>query len=97
MLTCYFPLALQAQDVIKTNSVVDSIGKKDLIDIAQAVFHIKPHPVKNKSGREVYFSFLPISSNVPGGGRALITSTTAGFYLGPRDSTYLSGVTLHPI
>ena len=52
--------------------------------------------MKSESGKNLYFSFLPLSSTVPGGGKALITSTTAGFYLGPRDSTYLSTANFAP-
>jgi hypothetical protein len=96
LIFCSLSFTLQAQDVIKTASVVDTNGKKDLIDIARSVFNIKSHRLKAEEGRRFYFSFLPVSTPVPGGGKALITSTTAGFYLGPRDSTYLSGVTFAP-
>jgi outer membrane protein assembly factor BamA len=39
---------------------------------------------------------LPLASSVPGGGNALVTSTTAGFYLGNRRHTYLSSITFSP-
>jgi outer membrane protein assembly factor BamA len=40
---------------------------------------------------------LPISSTVPGGsGRALVTSTTAGTYLGPKATTNLTSLTFAP-
>lgn len=89
-------MRVNAQDVIKTNSQVDTVGKTDLGDIFTDVFNIKPHAIKEKHGKSVYFSFLPVASNVPGGGTALITTTTAGFYLGPRDSTYISNVVFTP-
>ena len=47
-------------------------------------------------GKRVYYSFIPLSMSVPGGGNALITSTTAGFYLGDRHTTYLSNITFSP-
>jgi hypothetical protein len=96
LICCYLPITALAQDIIETNNIVDTLGKKDLIDVAKDIFKIKPKPVKAENGRSVYFSFLPVSSAVPGGGTALITSTTAGFYLGHRDSTYLSSVTFTP-
>ncbi|MES2278982.1 MAG: BamA/TamA family outer membrane protein [Bacteroidota bacterium] len=96
LICCCLPFNLLAQDVIKTASMVDTNGKKDLIDVANLLLHIKPGTVKKEDGKRIYFSFLPVSSAVPGGGTALITTTTAGFYLGPRDSTYLSSVVFTP-
>ncbi|WP_237073770.1 BamA/TamA family outer membrane protein [Mucilaginibacter mali] len=93
---CYLPFTLLAQDVIQTAKYVDTTGQTDLIDLGRSLFSIKGKRMKNKEGKNIYFSFLPISSAVPGGGKALITSTTAGFYLGPRDSTFLSSATFAP-
>jgi Omp85 superfamily domain len=74
----------------------DTAGQRDLIGIFLHVtkIHIKKPPTVD--GRRVYYSFLPLSTSVPGGGTALITSTTAGFYLGNRKETYLSNVTFSP-
>jgi hypothetical protein len=85
-----------AQDVIKTNDLVDTVGKKDLVGVVVSAFHIKSHPIQAETGKHYYFSFLPVTAAVPGGGTALITSTTAGFYMGPRDSTYISEVVFAP-
>lgn len=74
----------------------DTTEKRDLIDVAKDVFHIRPNRIRKKEGQRVYYSVLPLSSSIPGGGRALITSTNAGFYLGNRSNTYLSGVTFAP-
>src|SRR5690606_41326624 len=57
---------------------------------------IKPEEIKRERNRKVYFSILPLSTEIPGGGRALITSTTAGFYLGDRKTAYLSTATVAP-
>jgi hypothetical protein len=74
----------------------DTLGQRDLIGIFLGVTHIHiRHPLA-VDGRRVYYSLLPLSTSVPGGGTALITSTTAGFYLGNRKETYISSVTFSP-
>jgi hypothetical protein len=85
-----------AQNPIDPRKRIDTIGKRDLVDIAKSVFHINPKPDSAKKGKAFYFSALPLSNAVPGGGRALFTSTTAGFYMGDRATTYLSSVTFSP-
>ena len=77
------------------NEVRDTAIKTDLIDIAKNLFHLK-RPRTKPGDKKVFFSLLPIGGNVPGGGRALITSTSAGFYLGDRKTTYVSNVTFTP-
>lgn len=82
-----------------TNTVRDTSKKRDLIDIGKVLFHIKGNPrIENDqdTSKKFYFSLLPISGNVPGGGRALITSTNAGFYMGNRRTTIKSNVTFTP-
>ncbi|RFM28569.1 BamA/TamA family outer membrane protein [Deminuibacter soli] len=74
----------------------DTAMQTDLIDVIKRAFHIKLKKPESEPGKKVYYSLLPISSNVPGGGRALVTSTTAGFYLGNRSNTYISGITFAP-
>jgi hypothetical protein len=78
------------------SSVKDTSGQRDLIGILIKVTHIHLKKPSRVEGRRVYYSFLPISTSVPGGGNALITSTTAGFYLGDRKNTYLSNITFSP-
>ena len=96
-LFCLMPCLLLAQTPVDTTNIVDidTTGQKDLIDIARTIFKFKPRP-NNRVKKAVYFSILPISSAVPGGSKALVTSTTAGFYLGPRKTTYLSSVGFAP-
>ncbi|KGE13736.1 BamA/TamA family outer membrane protein [Sphingobacterium deserti] len=79
-----------------TKFVVDTSKHRDLIDIGKRVFKIKPPAGIDSNGQKIYFSILPFSTNVPGGGHALITSTTAGFYLGDRKTTYISRVNFTP-
>ncbi|MDB5137946.1 MAG: hypothetical protein JWP37_4549 [Mucilaginibacter sp.] len=95
------PAALFAQNasnVIPQNNLVkDTSQQTDLIDLAKSWLHIKPSPVKEQGGKRIYFSLLPISGAVPGGtGRALVTSTTAGLFLGPQSTTNLSTLNFAP-
>ena len=92
-----FPVFLFAQAPVDTANItdIDTTGQKDLLDIANRLFHFKKRRLQNENDKQVYFSVLPVSSAVPGG-KALVTSTTAGFYLGPRRTTYLSSVTFAP-
>ncbi len=95
------PTAIFAQRPINqvelTTSQADTSTQRDLIDVGRKLFGIKTDKgLDSVGGRKVYFSFLPFSTQVPGGGTALITSTTAGFYLGNRETTNLSRVTFTP-
>src|SRR5580692_2045041 len=98
---CIWSVSVLAQNptgtlVPPSRLVKDTSGQRDLIGVFLQVSRIhlkKPPSVK---GRRVYYSLVPLSTSVPGGGNALITSTTAGFYLGDRKTTYLSNVTFSP-
>lgn len=79
-----------------TSLDLDTSVQRDLIDIGRELLQITPPEGKDSTGQKIYFSFLPFSTHVPGGGHALITSTTAGFYLGDRTDTYLSRVNFTP-
>lgn len=76
--------------------IADTTKKVDIIDVVKSKFEFSPKTIKRSPGKKVYFSLLPVSSSVPGGGKALITSTAAGFYLGNRKNTFLSNVTFSP-
>jgi hypothetical protein len=92
------PCCLMAQpQMVKdtANTPVDN-NQRDLIDVVRSIFDVKPREIKPEKDKQVYFSFLPISSTVPAGGSALVTSTTAGFYLGDKRTTYISSVTFTP-
>lgn len=98
---CLFPTAIFAQDASNTipeqSTVKDTSRQTDLIDIAKGLFHINPKKPRIQREKKVYFSILPVPGAVPGGaGRALITSTTAGTYLGPQSTTNLSTATFAP-
>ncbi|MDM8177344.1 BamA/TamA family outer membrane protein [Olivibacter sp. LS-1] len=79
-----------------SRSKADTTKQRDLIDIAKDFLNIEPPKGPDSSGKSIYFSFLPFSTTVPGGGQALITSTTAGFFTGNRKTTNMSRVTFTP-
>lgn len=94
-----FPLIVSAQissDHPKNNNVIDTVNKTDLIDIARNVFKIQSKRAADTAGKKIYFSILPVSSSNAGADRVLITSTTAGFYLGDPRTTYLSNINFTP-
>lgn len=90
------PFSANSQQIPVNESEVDTTDKKDLIDVFKSTFHYSPAKIQKRSRKKVYFSLLPTSGAVPGGGKALITSTTAGFYLGKRRNTSLSTVNFVP-
>jgi surface antigen Omp85-like protein len=101
LICCLLPPGLQAQNpsgmIVPADSTVkDTTGQRDLIGIVLHLTHIHIQKPPKVDGRRVYYSLIPISTSVPGGGNALVTSTTAGFYLGDRHDTYLSNVTFSP-
>src|ERR1700742_5372887 len=96
-----FPAMGWAQDasnmIPKQSAIKDTARQTDLIDIAKDIFHISPGKPRAQHEKKIYFSILPVPGAVPGGtGRALITSTTAGTYLGPQKTTNLSTATFAP-
>jgi hypothetical protein len=79
------------------NTVKDTSRQTDLIDITKELFNISPKKAREEKEKKIYFSVLPVPGSVPGGsGRALITSTTAATYLGPRNTTNLSRTIWYP-
>ena len=96
MLFCDAYAQRPANEIEISKYHVDTIHQRDLIDIGKRLLKIKPPADQDSTGQKVYFSFLPFSTAVPGGGHALITSTTAGFYLGDRKDTHMSRVTFTP-
>ena len=96
-----FPFYLLAQDAAgilpEMPKLKDTTKQRDLIDIAKSWLHIKSKIILEEREKMVYFTFLPLTSSVPGGdGRVLITSTTLGTYFGPRKTTNISSATFAP-
>ena len=85
--------SIHAQDMAPLK---DTSEQRDLIDIAKQTFHFHTKKMPNRGTKKVYFSFLPFSTQMPGGGNALVSATTAGFYLGDRKKTSLSTATFYP-
>lgn len=101
ILICFFPAMVFAHAPVCVADTSyqgnDTIKKKDLIDIARHVLKIKSAPRTDTAAtHKIYFSILPISSSEEGATKAIITSTTAGFYLGDRSTTKLSSITFTP-
>jgi hypothetical protein len=97
LLFLLLPGILTAQSYYqKTDTTGGSVPQKDLIDIARKL--IGKHSVRQADDpkKKLYFSFLPVATTMEGPGKALITSTTAAFYLGSRDSTNLSSISFTP-
>jgi hypothetical protein len=91
------PVILMAQAPVDTTNIkVDTTGQRDLLDIGNKLLNLKPRKYDKHNKKQIYFSVLPLSTNVPGGSKALVTSTTAGFYLGARQTNYISTVTFAP-
>ena len=101
VLFCFCPFALHAQNPTGTlvppdKLVEDTTGQRDLIGIALKVTNIHLKKPPKVEGRRVYYSLIPVGTSIPGGGEALITATTAGFYMGDRRNTFLSSVVFSP-
>ncbi|WP_184545702.1 BamA/TamA family outer membrane protein [Mucilaginibacter sp. FT3.2] len=96
------PYAVMAQTPVPATDTLKAgkdttVAERDLIDVFRSAFNIKPRKVSAIEKKKFYFSFLPISSSDGrSGGRALFTSTTAGFYLGDQATTNLSSIVFTP-
>ncbi|MFT3824315.1 MAG: hypothetical protein QM731_10360 [Chitinophagaceae bacterium] len=100
IVVCLLPKVLLAQKAPNTlpenNPIKDTARQRDLLDVARSVIHINPKKIREERERKVYFSILPFG-DVPGGtGRALMTSTTVGMYLGSKATTNKSSATFAP-
>lgn len=97
---CFLPAFASAQKpsnaLPQNNPLRDTARKKDLVDVAKAVFHINPQKVRQEEEQKIYFSLLPFGNAPAGDGRAFVTSTTATMYLGPRHTTSKSTATFAP-
>ena len=73
----------------------DSIPQVDLVDIIIREFKINLKE-KPRNERKIYFSVFPTQSGAGGGGRAIVTSFNAAFYLGEPEKTTISTVYFFP-
>lgn len=73
----------------------DSIPQVDIVELTIKAFKIDLKG-KTRDNRKVYFSLFPTQSGVPGGGRAIVTSFNAAFYVGEKSNTRISTVYFVP-
>ena len=73
----------------------DSVPRVDIVELIIKKFKIDLKG-KTRDDRKVYFSLFPSQSGVPGGGRALVTTFSAAFYLGEKSNTRISTVYFVP-
>ena len=93
---CLMPAMLMAQSSITDTAKTDTTGQRDIIDIVRSVFNIKPR-TQTITKKRFYFSVFPVSTtDGRSGGKALFTSTTAGFYLGDQSTTNISSISFTP-
>ncbi|MEK6782450.1 MAG: BamA/TamA family outer membrane protein [Bacteroidota bacterium] len=76
----------QSRDSVPPVDIVEVIIKKFKIDLKG----------KKREDRKVYFSLFPTQGGVPSGGRALVTSFNAAFYLGDKSNTRISSIYFIP-
>jgi len=84
-ITPYFYAFSQNLDSTQVDLVDVVIGRKNLKEANQY-----------RSNKKIQFSFLPAPVSTPGGGRAVITSINAAFFLGDPERTNLSNIYLIP-
>ena len=98
IILCLIPAMMLAQEpAADTISIKkDTVPQRDVIDIIRSFFKIKPRQ-QTAERKKIYFSVFPTSTtDGRSGGKALFTSTTAGFYLGDEATTNLSSFTFTP-
>jgi hypothetical protein len=93
LLLAALPVCAQTQD---STMATDTAWQRDLIDIGKATLHLSFKKIPPRRGRKVYYSLIPTTTNIPGGGKGIITATEAGFYMGPRYITSISSVVFSP-
>lgn len=94
MSVCAWSQKKSQKPELPIDPIIDTTGKVDIIDVVKSEFNFTSKKIERSPGKKVYFSLLPVS--VPRGGKAVITSTSAGFYLGNRGNTFLSNVSFSP-
>jgi hypothetical protein len=99
-LICGIPSVLSAQNAPDlspdNNTLKDTANQVDLLDVYKKWFKLpaktkNPHP-ENK----VFFTLNPLANAPTSSGNALVTSTTANVYLGPKSTTFLSSANFAP-
>lgn len=76
------------------------LHQRDVIDYLKPLFKKDSLEFKKRdtgiSNKRFYFSLLPTTASVPGGGAAFVTSTNVFFYMGDRKLTKMSELSFTP-
>jgi hypothetical protein len=89
--------AQNASDVTPLNTqLVDTAHQKDLLDVYKQFFKLPKATPNTHAENKVYFTLNPLASAPTSSGNALVTSTTANVYLGPKSTTFLSTANFAP-
>jgi len=95
MRNLFFALFLPCPIYLVSAQTSDSIPQVDVVDIIIREFKINLKE-KPRNERKIYFSVFPTQSGAGGGGRAIVTSFNAAFYLGEPATTTISTVYFFP-
>jgi hypothetical protein len=97
---CVFFRALPAQNAPdvnpQNNTLHDTAHQKDLMDVYKGWFKLPPAPRNRHPENKVFFTLNPLANTPTSSGNALVTSTTANIYLGPKSTTFLSSANFAP-
>jgi hypothetical protein len=89
LFTCKTAYGLQPIDTVK----------RDIVDIVVKAAHLKraKNLIKKRGQKkQIYISFIPVSSEERGGSKVFVSSINSAFYLGNPDSTFLSKSNIEP-
>ena len=95
MRNLFFVLFLACPIYLVSAQPSDSIPQVDVVDLIIRTFKIDLKE-KPRNERRIYFSVFPTQSGAGGGGRAIVTSFNAAFYLGDPSLTTISTVYFFP-
>ena len=89
--------AQNAPDLTPQNQTFeDTSHQKDLLDVYKKWFKL-PAATKNpRPENKIFFTLNPLANAPTSSGNALVTSTTANVYLGPKSTTNLSTANFAP-
>lgn len=71
------------------SQIADSVPPVDIVELVIKKLNINLKG-KSRADRKIHFSLFPTETGVPGGGRAVVTSFNAAFYLGKKSDTRVS-------
>jgi hypothetical protein len=78
------------KDSITSESIKDRVIEKVLFDMADSVIKIEDRSRVKKTSSNFSFSLFPLTTDVLGEVKALVTAVSTSFYLGHRENNNLS-------